>query len=357
MNTNCTYGLIGAVAGAVVGGSAVLGWAVFAGLPVAANLGAVGISSVMGGGVVGYVVGADLDHSGIEQKSISDRTVKTATTKKESDFLGDYFDAEAFRNARKDFLNEYKDLMTLPQTDSPLFKIVCGYYLQYSDKFKEMYADYIPLTAQLIKRELIKEFPTVRPINQLQFDSLLTEFMVSMFGMWVPVDLTWTKELAKNLKGMTVLEVCAGKQGWLAKALSYHGITVIATNDKLENPVTEMIEMDAVDAVKKYRQADVLLMSWPPYREDIAAQAYEEFQGTKVVYIGGDYEGCTANKRFFKLISSIDNSDSEVDSSDGEQYSDYGINKYNKRDICIPTWNTYSHSTCFILPPYSRKNS
>ena len=51
-------------------------------------------------------------------------------------------------------------------------------------------------------------------------------------GMWAIVDKHWTKELAKWIGNRKCLEVMAGA-GWLAKALDFYKVDIIATDDYL----------------------------------------------------------------------------------------------------------------------------
>ena len=127
-------------------------------------------------------------------------------------------------------------------------------------------------------------------------------------GMWAVVDKHWTKELAKWINGRKCLEVMSGA-GWLAKALDFHKIDIIATDDYLwkngrhkdMKVVYPVEELDGLEAVKKYSDRDVLIVSWPPYESDAIISICNEWGNDKpIVYIGEDYEGCCATDLFFK---------------------------------------------------------
>ena len=66
--------------------------------------------------------------------------------------------------------------------------------------------------------------------------------------------------------------------------------------------------IDHVTAIKKYgAKSDVLFMSWPPREDDMAAYTVEQHLGSKVIYIGECWGGCTGNDSLFTaLIKSFD---------------------------------------------------
>jgi len=127
-------------------------------------------------------------------------------------------------------------------------------------------------------------------------------------GMWAVVDKHWTKELAKWIGNRKCLEVMAGA-GWLAKALDFYKVDIIATDDHLwkngrhkeMKVVYPVEELDGLEAVKKYSDRDILIVSWPPYNEKAICSICDKWgNGKPIVYIGEDYEGCCATDLFFK---------------------------------------------------------
>lgn len=124
--------------------------------------------------------------------------------------------------------------------------------------------------------------------------------------MWAAVDLTWTERLAAWLGDRTVLEIMAGR-GWLSKALTHHGVQITATDDHSwdtsRSSVFEVHTYSAQEAVKKF-DAEVLVVSWPPYHSDDEAllPPVLDIWGTDkpIVYIGEGESGCTATDEFFK---------------------------------------------------------
>jgi hypothetical protein len=119
-------------------------------------------------------------------------------------------------------------------------------------------------------------------------------------NVWVLVDLLWTKELAYYLDGRSVLEVMGG-QGYLAKALAHHGVNIHSTDIDPSGPVIEVEKLSAVEAVLKYSDRDILLMSWPPYDDGVCEQAASFWTKNKeIIVIGEGPGGCTGSDKFWR---------------------------------------------------------
>lgn len=133
-------------------------------------------------------------------------------------------------------------------------------------------------------------------------------------GMWPIVDQVWTKALAEWIGPRKVLEVMAGG-GWIAKALSEHGVKVIATDDFSWNDRHTKMELvypvekfHALEAIVKI-PADILLISWPPYEDETISAACRLWDGRKpIIYIGESDEGCNAPESFWKHFRQLGNS-------------------------------------------------
>jgi hypothetical protein len=132
-------------------------------------------------------------------------------------------------------------------------------------------------------------------------------------GLWIVIDKIWTKRLAKWIGNRKCLEVMAGA-GWLAKALSEHGVEIIATDnfswDGQQHgdlvTVFDVEKIDAVDAVAKH-SADILIVSWPPYDDQTICNVCDlwnvcEVMGEEkpVIYIGEGWGGCCAPDLFWE---------------------------------------------------------
>lgn len=120
--------------------------------------------------------------------------------------------------------------------------------------------------------------------------------------------LTW---MAERLQGKKVLEVGAGK-GWLAYKLRKLGVEVIATDlspnqenvywgDRYSSFV-EVVQISATNAIQEYN-FDVLLVSWPCYREAWSYEALCALPPDKeLLYIGEGSWGCCGTQQFFDKI-------------------------------------------------------
>lgn len=110
-----------------------------------------------------------------------------------------------------------------------------------------------------------------------------------------------------------ILEVGAGTGYW-AKLLQARGVDVIATDLRGEkwnqwfgehgNYWTEVMRMDAVEAIRRYGEGRTLLCVWP-YMDHMMADAVVAHGGT-VVYIGEGPGGCTAGPAFFNMVQGED---------------------------------------------------
>lgn len=127
-------------------------------------------------------------------------------------------------------------------------------------------------------------------------------------GMWCIVDQVWTKQLAEWIGNRKVLEIMAGA-GWLAKALSDHGVNIIATDGFCSHGIKKSMTVFPVEKMRPKKavqtfEADILLVSWPPYDQDRALISACIEWGTKkpVVFIGESEGGCTASDKFFDIF-------------------------------------------------------
>lgn len=67
-------------------------------------------------------------------------------------------------------------------------------------------------------------------------------------------------------------------------------------------PFMEVVELDAVDAVKQHGKSRSLFLSWPPYKSSVAHDVLQAYTGDTLIYIGEGRRGCTADNDFFDLI-------------------------------------------------------
>jgi len=133
-------------------------------------------------------------------------------------------------------------------------------------------------------------------------------------GMWAIVFHEWVKELAKWIGNRQCLEIMAGA-GWLAKALKQCGVNIIATDDfswKKEQhakiaPVFPISNYEASKAIININ-ADILIVSWPPYCCNAIVKASEVWGTEKpIIYIGENQGGCNTTDAFFERFKIIQN--------------------------------------------------
>jgi len=172
--------------------------------------------------------------------------------------------------------------------------------------------------------------PKGTSLENIPYESVPYEFMrrdrfISKYAWAVP-----SREAVKRLKEFVgrglVLEVGSGKGLW-AKLLQEEGVSVTATDDmswtKSERfdpssgQFLEVLNMDAEVAVRSFPGHEALLMVWPPYDDPMAEKALNGFSGNKLILVGEDKSGCTANKMFFNDL--------------GDQWDDVGR-------VSLPQW-------------------
>lgn len=117
--------------------------------------------------------------------------------------------------------------------------------------------------------------------------------------------------IAAFADGAQILEVGSGLGLW-ARLLRDHGAAVVATDsspgaawskaDEYVGTYTAVESLDALDAIARYPDSDVLMIAWPPYGTPMAAQALRAFKGERLVYIGEGRGGCCADDEFFRLL-------------------------------------------------------
>ncbi|NMA84055.1 MAG: hypothetical protein GX962_09355 [Epulopiscium sp.] len=141
--------------------------------------------------------------------------------------------------------------------------------------------------------------------------SKLRERLIEHMG-YVLLSKIWIEALSRWIGSRRCLEVMAGT-GALTCELRKCGVDIVATDNyswKKCNTWVHVDEIDAVEAVEKYKNVDILIMSWPPYQNDIAFEVLNKMRmvnpDCRMVYIGEEEGGCTANDKFFSLIEEIE---------------------------------------------------
>lgn len=123
----------------------------------------------------------------------------------------------------------------------------------------------------------------------------------------------WLEVLANWIGKRKVLEVMSGC-GALTKALQDFCIDIRGTDnfelkDKWQNIWCEIENIDAVNAIEKYKDRDLLIMSWAPYDKDIDYKCLEKMRqvnpNMKMLIIGEMY-GATGSEKFWKEANILD---------------------------------------------------
>ena len=106
------------------------------------------------------------------------------------------------------------------------------------------------------------------------------------------------------------LEIMAGA-GWLAKAIAEANLegTYIATDlDPIADAVFPVEALDAIEAIKKYPNADCYILSWPYYEDEAAAEAVGLIpEGSLILYMGMWTGGNTGTDSLFRQLQPIEN--------------------------------------------------
>ncbi|KEQ18717.1 hypothetical protein [Endozoicomonas numazuensis] len=166
---------------------------------------------------------------------------------------------------------------------------------------------------------LNNEVPLISPdltyIEKLGFTDDVKAFndLLSGLDIWALVNHKWVSELVNWVKGNSCLEVMSGN-GFLAKALKQNGVEVIATDDRSwDDPDSDKIRfydvetLDAIDAIKKYSDKKVLIMSWPPPNVSVSYDVLKAWGSEKpVIFIGDKKGGMTACDDFYSHFKAID---------------------------------------------------
>lgn len=170
---------------------------------------------------------------------------------------------------------------------------------------------------ELIETYEKKEFPDNINNELLQniFLSIeLRNILIRLIG-YVPLDKMFLNSLAEFIGGKKCLEVLAGK-GSLAKGLKDNGVDIIATDNYSWNNTLDMSDtwtsvekIDCLDAIIKYgKDVDYIICSWIPMG-DIGYKILKTMNDVnpecKMIVIGEDDGGCTANSKFFNHIMEV----------------------------------------------------
>lgn len=197
---------------------------------------------------------------------------------------------------------------------SELLTRIYDYLEEIKDNDKEFHDDVNIFLSSIKNSEVPKHFPDYEDAfmnfneKNMKRDTImmLTRSYCQSKGYYGIVTENYCEELKNYIGNKKVLEVMPGR-GFLAKGLAEQGVNIKATDDlswpNMEDPLTNIDNLSALEAIKKYGDDfNVLLISWPPYKDYDINEAIQHWGAKKeILYIGED-DGCCANEDFFKMI-------------------------------------------------------
>ena len=114
-----------------------------------------------------------------------------------------------------------------------------------------------------------------------------------------------------------VIELYAGK-GMISYQLRQKGLEIKAYDNMTwfgnDDIYTEIIDSDAVDAIKNYKEPiDYCISSWCPYNDPIISKVADALKennpNTIIIWIGEDYGGCCGSDEFFEKCYAVQDED------------------------------------------------
>lgn len=162
----------------------------------------------------------------------------------------------------------------------------------------------------------------IEPLEQLDESlSKLRDVLMDTFDMYHYPNEKFVRELDAYIGNQSVLEIMAG-QGYISaglRVLSPNRALVATDNQSWQDqpgahilPVTDVINMDAIDALTKYGPtSDIILMSWAPDTDDIDMQVLNwvrTYAPNSKLLVIGEYNGATNSRQFWQeaALKSLD---------------------------------------------------
>ncbi len=153
---------------------------------------------------------------------------------------------------------------------------------------------------------------------------ILRRKLIKYMG-FVLISKDWIKDLRQWIGKRKCLELMAGT-GSLTYCLKMEGINIKGTDNYSwkrdtngqdrslwnEKQMWTFLEnLDAEESLEKYgRDVEIVIMSWPPYNEEIAVRVLRKMRQINpsclMIYIGEEKGGCTANDEFFDELYKIE---------------------------------------------------
>jgi hypothetical protein len=116
------------------------------------------------------------------------------------------------------------------------------------------------------------------------------------------------RKISKFVGEGRVIDAGCGRGLW--SALLFLSKKRVVAIDNFENPIYKAenclvtpIQAEAEEWIEMFGGPDdVLFMSWPPHWGDMASSCLSAHRGSKLIYIGEGWGGCTADDEFFDML-------------------------------------------------------
>ena len=188
--------------------------------------------------------------------------------------------------------------------------------------------DQISILSKIKKMIENKELPDSYPDFMTQSSDAhiytLRKTIIKYMG-FVLISKDWINDLSQWIGKRNCLELMSGL-GALSYGLRMQGVGIIATDnyswrekangeDSLlwnDNKMWTYVEnLGTLESIEKYgKNVDIIIMSWPPYDDEIAVKVLKKMRDINpsciMIYIGEGKGGCTANDEFFTMFEKIE---------------------------------------------------
>lgn len=142
-------------------------------------------------------------------------------------------------------------------------------------------------------------------------------FLSREYGIWSLPNLETAKLIKQEYNAKSSLEIMAGNAYW-SKALSEVGIKAIASDSFAwakssttgESPIFETENLDALSAIKKHPEVDLIICSWAPnFGEDDVniLNLYRQLDYQPVLLFIGEKFGATNSTTFWQEAKTTTN--------------------------------------------------
>ena len=161
--------------------------------------------------------------------------------------------------------------------------------------------------------ELLSEFsPPKIHDDEITYEERISDLMMFdyvKYFSWSIFDLDTISRIAAFIGDKKCLEVGAGNGLFAAllRAVS-PSLDIVATDNFSSHGsdpakcFTRVEHFDAVDAVRHFKDVDLVILIWPSSGSPMARNVLTEFEGKNIIYIGEGMSGCTADDDFHNLL-------------------------------------------------------